>query len=77
LGFVIDAEKAYSYVMVSDAARWNVDIPGLREAALENLDQRSDSVAATAAPGPNGFVIVNTLDGFDAVRIISPNFVII
>jgi uncharacterized protein YtpQ (UPF0354 family) len=72
LGFVIDTEKAYSYVSVEDARRWGVSTEDLREIAFQNLDERSQGIEILAFPTPNGFVVINTLDGFDAVRILSP-----
>jgi hypothetical protein len=73
LGFVIDTDKAYSYVSVEDSRRWGVSTEELWEAAFQNLDERSRGIEILAFPTPNGFVVINTLDGFDAVRILSPN----
>lgn len=72
LGFVVDTDKAYSYVSVEDAERWGVSTEDLRQTAFENLDERSRGIEIHAFPAPNGFVVINTLDGFDAVRVVSP-----
>jgi uncharacterized protein YtpQ (UPF0354 family) len=71
LGFVIDSEKAYSYVSETEAGRWCVPELEIYDTALDNLKRRSNEISATAFPEPNGFVVINTMDGFDAVRIVS------
>lgn len=72
LAFVVDTDQAYRYVSETDVDRWKIDQARLTEVALENLRERSRGVEATAFERPNGFVVINTLDGFDAVRIVSP-----
>lgn len=71
LGFVLDTEKAYSYISVSDMERWGVERAEIRGTAFENLGERSSGMAMNAFPRPNGFVAVTAADGFDAVRIMS------
>jgi len=71
LGFVVDTEKSYSYISASDIDRWGVEKSEIREAAFENLGERSSGMAMNAFPRPNGFVAVTAGDGFDAVRIMS------
>ena len=70
LGFVIDGDKAYSYVRTEEAERWATDPNELKEIALENLNQRSKGIELTVIDGDNGLFVINTLDGFDAVRIL-------
>ncbi len=72
LGFVVDAEASYSYVNVDMRDKWEVDVDKLYEVAFENLHQRSQGIQMMAFPGENGFFIINTQDGFDAVRLLSP-----
>lgn len=69
LGFVLDSEKTYSYVTKENAARWGVGDDIVYETALQNLSDRSHGIEATGVPGPNGLVVVNSMDGFDATRI--------
>ena len=71
LGFVVDSEQAYSYVSKSDIERWGVTTSELRDNAVRNLDNRSDHIEAVGVPGPQGLFVINSMDGFDAVRIIS------
>lgn len=72
LGFVIDAEASYHYVNVEMLDMWGVDNQTLNKRALENLHQRSQGIEMMAFPGDNAFFIINTRDGFDAVRLLSP-----
>lgn len=72
LAYVIDSDEAYSYVSVADISRWEIDQEELKGVALQNLRERSRGMEANAFERPNGFVVLNTLDGFDAVRIVSP-----
>ncbi len=72
LGFVIDCDEAYSYISLDDIGDWKVDQSTVREIAFQNLAQRSKGIETNAIERPNGFVVFNTLDGFDAVRIVSP-----
>ena len=70
LGFVIDSEKAYSYVSKADVEGWGVNELEIYSVSLDNLKERSNGIEADAYPGLDGFVVVNTMDGFDAVRIV-------
>ena len=72
IGMVIDSEKAYSYVTSDDLRRWNVDKLEVYAAAIDNLDDRTRDIAATVIPGQNGMIVVNTMDSFDAARILLP-----
>lgn len=72
IGLVIDSEKAYSYVTADDLARWDIDKESVYASALANLDGRSLDLEATVIPGENGLIVVNTLDSFDAARILLP-----
>ena len=73
IGFVIDAEKTYSYVSKDDIKRWDVDETKIFDLALENLNERTNGIEASGAPGPNSLLVINSMDSFDAVRIISPD----
>jgi hypothetical protein len=72
LGFVIDTAESYSYVNRDDRERWDVDYESIRETAFTNLHQRSQGIEMMAFPGEDAFFIINTMDGFDAVRLLSP-----
>lgn len=72
VGVVIDSESNYQYVNVEGRDEWGIEVDEIFEAAFENLDQRSQGIEMMAFPGDNGFFIVSTRDGFDAVRLLSP-----
>jgi len=74
LGFVVDSEEAYSYVRDEELVRWKVDRETIRDLSLSNLRERSAGIEMTAVPGDNGIFVVNTMDGFDAVRIVDIGF---
>lgn len=74
IGFVIDSEKAYSYVSKADVDRWAVDEKEIHEAALDNLNAASKGMELQVFPGTNAFAVVNSMDGFDAARITLPEF---
>ena len=71
LGFVIDTASSYSYVNREDQERWGIEAASLRVAAFSNLHDRSQGIEMMAFPGENAFYIINTMDGFDAVRLLS------
>jgi len=70
VGYVLDSEKAYSYVTSNELAAWNVDADEVHEIAISNLDRRSKGLEATFVPGDNGLIAVAGMDGFDATRIL-------
>lgn len=70
LSFVIDAQDAYSYVRTDELEKWNVSKDELRELAFTNLTEKSRGIEMNVIEGPNGMFIINTLDGFDAVRVL-------
>ena len=72
LGFVIDSEKAYRYVSRDELVEWNIKEAKLYETAIENLKRKSRDLEITVFPPPNKIAVINTMDSFDAVRIILP-----
>lgn len=72
LGLVIDSESSYQYVNIDGRDEWGIEVDEIFSSAFENLDQRSQGIELMAFPGENGFFIVSTRDGFDAVRLLSP-----
>lgn len=71
LGFVLDTADSYSYVNREDQKRWGVRADAISEAAFVNLQERSQGIEMMAFPVQNAFFIINTMDGFDAVRLLS------
>ena len=73
IGFVVDDEKAYRYVTEEDLKNWSVAESELRESAIGNLAQKSSNLEMTFMPPPNGMFVINTMDSFDAARILLPS----
>lgn len=72
MGFVIDSDKSYSYVRHEELDRWGVTPDDIRRVSIENLNIHSKGIEMMAIPGENAFFVINTMDGFDAVRIVVP-----
>lgn len=71
LGFVLDGDEAYRYIRDEDLNAWTIDKEELKEIALFNLSERSRGIEMQVLNDDSIFVI-NTMDGFDAVRITMP-----
>ena len=55
---------------------WKIDRETLHEAAIENLVKRSESMSAHAAQDDDGrinLILFQTMDGYDASRVLLPN----
>lgn len=76
LGYVIDGDRTISYVPWAALKRWDVDMDRLHERAMANLVERSESMNAHAAQDDSGainLILFQTLDGFDASRLLLPS----
>ncbi len=76
IGYVIDGDRTISYVPWAALKRWDVDLERLHERAIANLVSRSESMNAHAAQDESGainLILFQTLDGFDASRLLLPS----
>lgn len=73
IGFVVDDEKAYQYVTQEALNEWGISDSELWSAGIENLSEKSYDLEMTFVPPPNGIIVINTMDSFDAVRILVPH----
>lgn len=77
LGYVLDNEKGYSFVKLDTLKTWEIDLSMLHNTAMSNLEKRvseNDIQVAEAEESANGkYAIVETGDGYDAVRLLSEN----
>jgi hypothetical protein len=76
VAYGIDNDRTISYISPSRLARWGVSADDLHEAALENLLRRSETLSANAAQDEQGkidLILFQTMDGYDASRILLPN----
>ena len=75
VGYVIDSPHSMAHISRQLAEGWGTDIDDLHELAVRNLLARSQTLAAHAAQDESGqvnLVLVQTLDGYDASRILLP-----
>jgi hypothetical protein len=75
VAYVIDSDRAMSYIPPAALQRWGVELEKLHEKAIENLVNKSDQLAAHAAADEQGqvnLILFQTMDGYDATRILLP-----
>lgn len=73
--YALDSDRTISYIQQSVLKQWNLTEDELQEIALENLVTRSDAIAAQAAQNEEGqidLILFQTLDGYDAARLLLP-----
>ena len=73
--YVLDGDRTIAYLPGEVLKRWNKSLDDLHEIALQNLIARSQSIQAHAAQDDDGsvsLVVFQTLDGFDAARLLLP-----
>ena len=75
VAYAIDDKRTITYIPPMLFERWNVQLDDLHAIALENLVARSEAIQANAAQDDDGrinLILFQTLDGFDATRILLP-----
>ncbi|HEX3358247.1 MAG TPA: DUF1444 family protein [Tepidisphaeraceae bacterium] len=75
IAYAVDNDRTINYVLRSTFARWKVNIEELHETAIENLVSRSEAISAHAAQDEDGkinLILFQTMDGFDASRLLLP-----
>src|SRR4051812_42945430 len=73
--YAVDSQRSLWYISQATMDKWKVTIDDLHDKSLENLVARSDAISAHAAQGPDGevnLILFQTMDGFDASRILLP-----
>jgi uncharacterized protein YtpQ (UPF0354 family) len=70
IGIAIDDEKSYRYTTKDDLGKWQVSTDDVYQQAEINLSEKSKGIEMMVVP--NNLVVVNTLDSFDAARILLP-----
>lgn len=76
VGYVIDGDRTIAYVPWEALERWDITVDRLHERAMANLMARSEAMNAHAAQDDEGeinLILFQTLDGFDASRLLLPN----
>jgi uncharacterized protein YtpQ (UPF0354 family) len=75
VAYAVDNDRTINYVLRSTFTRWNVPLEELHQTAIENLIARSEAISAHAAQDEDGkinLILFQTMDGFDASRILLP-----
>jgi len=76
VAYAIDSDRTIAYIPEQQFKDWSIDRQTLHEAALENLVKRSESMSAHAAQDDDGkinLILFQTMDGYDASRVLLPN----
>jgi uncharacterized protein YtpQ (UPF0354 family) len=74
IAIVIDLPEGYAVVRSEDVERWGVRPDELYGRAAENLNAGSAAVQAQLIQGPNRCIGVQEMDGYDAARLLVPQF---
>ncbi len=75
VAYAIDQDRTISYISQERFAGWNMTPEELHEQAILNLVARSESLAAHAAEDDDGelnLILFQTMDGYDASRVLLP-----
>jgi hypothetical protein len=75
LTYVIDGDRTIAYLPERALHDWGVSLDAVHELAIANLVKRSESMPAHAAEDDQGritLVLFQTLDGYDAARLVLP-----
>jgi uncharacterized protein YtpQ (UPF0354 family) len=75
VAYALDADRTISYISRKSFESWKIDIEELHQTALANLVTRSQVLQAQAAPDESGqvnLILIQTMDGYDASRILLP-----
>jgi hypothetical protein len=76
VAYAVDHDRTIAYVSPSRFQKWGIDADELHELALSNLSERSGEINAHAAQDDQGRVnlmLFQTLDGYDASRLLLPS----
>lgn len=75
VGYVIDREKSYDFIMQDSLAAWEIDAKTLHKTAMRNLEKLAETTEiqfADSEETPGGrYAIIETSDGYAAARILS------
>jgi hypothetical protein len=76
VGYGIDNDRTISHVTWKRLQKWKIELEELHEAAIENLTAKSQAIAAHAAQDEEGkmeLILFQTMDGYDASRVLLPD----
>ncbi len=73
--YAIDQDRTISYIPPERFVDWDITVEQLHQLAIDNLVARSESLAAHAAEDDDGdvnLILFQTMDGYDASRVLLP-----
>lgn len=74
--YVLDGDRTIAYLPKEVLQKWSISLEQLHEICLQNLVLRSQTLQAHTAQDENGavnLILFQTLDGFDATRLLLPS----
>lgn len=75
IGYAIDHDRTISYLPNLKFQEWGITMDQLRETAMNNLTTKSEAISAHAAQDEEGrvnLILFQTMDGYDASRLLLP-----
>ena len=75
IAYALDEGRTISYIPEAHFKEWDVPIDELHKAAIDNLVAKSEAISAHAAQDEDGrinLILFQTMDGYDASRILLP-----
>jgi hypothetical protein len=75
VAYAVDNDRTVTYIPNAYLKRWKVSVEKLHETAIHNLVSKSETINAHAAQDDDGrinLILFQTMDGFDASRILLP-----
>ena len=76
VAYAIDSDRTIAYIPKAQFDAWNITLDQLHSTAIQNLLGRSEQIAAHAAQDEDGkinLILFQTMDGYDASRVLLPN----
>jgi hypothetical protein len=75
IAYAIDHDRTISYLPKHRFAQWKIPLSQLHETAITNLSASSEAIEARAAQDESGqvnLILFQTMDGYDASRLLLP-----
>ena len=76
IAYAVDNDRTIAYIPETVLDKWKISLDDLHEVAIENLVRQSEAINAQAAQDEDGnvnLVIFQTMDGYDASRLLLPS----
>lgn len=75
VAYAIDSDRTIAYIPEAQFGEWGMSVDDLHETAMNNLIARSEAMNAHAAQDEDGrinLILFQTMDGYDASRVLLP-----